>query len=108
MAHGSNEINVSAPTGAMLFMLDMNKFSINNKEAFIGLFIGLISLVAGFLTLGKRYLHKYRHKFLKTTLSNGVIVNTSTGIVLLLCSFFGFTISCTHMMAASLYVLKKK
>lgn len=68
LAHGSNEVNVSAPTAAMLFMLDMNKFVITNKEALIGLFLGLVSLIIGFLTLGKRYMHKYRHKFMRTNL----------------------------------------
>lgn len=30
--------------------------------------IGLASLLLGFLTLGKRYLHKYRDRFMKTSL----------------------------------------
>jgi hypothetical protein len=36
---------------------------------YAGMAIGLASLVMGVLTLGKRYLHKYRKKFMKTTLA---------------------------------------
>ena len=68
MAHGSNEVNVSAPTTAMLFLLNDNK-EIGDSEMYAGMAIGLASLVMGVLTLGKRYLHKYRKKFMKTTLA---------------------------------------
>lgn len=68
MAHGSNEVNVSAPSTAMLFMLNPND-KIRENDAYAGMAIGLASLVLGVLTLGKRYLHKYRKKFMKTTLA---------------------------------------
>lgn len=59
MAHGSNEVNVSAPTAGMIFLLNGNK-QVGDTEAYAGLAIGLASLIMGVLTLGKRYLHKYR------------------------------------------------
>lgn len=68
MAHGSNEVNVSAPSAAMIFLLDEEK-EISNREVYGGMAIGLASLVLGVLTLGKRYLHKYRRKFMTTTLA---------------------------------------
>jgi hypothetical protein len=68
MAHGSNEVNVSAPTAAMIYLLDESEL-IGNIEIYGGMVIGLCSLVFGVLTLGKRYLHKYRKKFMKTTLA---------------------------------------
>ncbi len=67
-AHGSNEVNVSAPCAAMLFLLNENK-TISNIEAYEGMAIGLVSLLLGVLTLGKRYLHKYRKKFMACTLA---------------------------------------
>jgi phosphate/sulfate permease len=69
MAHGSNEVNVSGPSAAMIFMLDLNKFCITEKEEAIGMTIGLASLLVGFMTLGKRYLHKYRKQFMSVSLS---------------------------------------
>lgn len=96
MAHGSNEVNVSAPTAAMIFLLDENDH-IGSKEAYIGMAIGLASLVLGVLTLGKRYLHKYRKKFMRTTLANGMIANTSAGIILLAFSLLGYPCSCTYL-----------
>jgi len=68
LAHGSNEVNVSAPTAALIFLLNNNE-KIGDSEVYAGMAIGLISLVFGVLTLGKRYLHKYRKKFMKTTLA---------------------------------------
>jgi phosphate/sulfate permease len=68
MAHGSNEVNVSAPSTAMLFLLNDNN-EIRDADMYAGMAIGLASLVLGVLTLGKRYLHKYRKKFMKTTLA---------------------------------------
>jgi phosphate/sulfate permease len=68
LAHGSNEVNVSAPSAAMIFLLN-NNTRIGDNEAYAGMAIGLASLVLGVLTLGKRYLHKYRKKFMKTTLA---------------------------------------
>jgi hypothetical protein len=52
----------------MIFLLDDNE-NIGDSEQFAGMAIGLASLVLGVLTLGKRYLHKYRKKFMKTTLA---------------------------------------
>lgn len=52
----------------MIFLLDQNE-KIGDFEAYAGMAIGLASLVFGVLTLGKRYLHKYRKKFMKTTLA---------------------------------------
>ena len=68
MAHGSNEVNVSAPCAAMIFLLNKHD-KITNYEAYTGMIIGLASLILGVLTLGKRYLHKYRKKFMKTTMA---------------------------------------
>jgi phosphate/sulfate permease len=68
LAHGSNEVNVSAPSAAMIFLLNPNE-DIGDPEAYAGMAIGLASLILGVLTLGKRYLHKYRKKFMKTTLA---------------------------------------
>eukprot|EP00347_Sterkiella_histriomuscorum_P021274 403334582 len=105
-AHGSNEVNVSAPCGAMIFLLNSNE-SISDVEAYQGMAIGLISLILGVLTLGKRYLHKYRKKFMKTTLSNGFIANTSASICLLICSFFGYPASLTYLITPNIYLLNK-
>jgi len=52
----------------MIYLLD-NGMYIGNAEIYGGMVIGLCSLVFGVLTLGKRYLHKYRKKFMKTTLA---------------------------------------
>jgi hypothetical protein len=68
MAHGSNEVNVSAPSAAMIFLLNPND-DLGDTETYLGMAIGLCSLILGVLTLGKRYLHKYRKKFMKTTLA---------------------------------------
>jgi len=72
MAHGSNEVNVSAPSAAMIFLLNPNT-ELGDYEAYLGMAIGLFSLILGVLTLGKRYLHKYRKKFMKTTLAKYVV-----------------------------------
>ncbi len=70
LAHGSNEVNVSAPTAAMIFLLKGNPSGeLEESDKYTGMAIGLASLVLGVLTLGKRYLHKYRKKFMKTTLA---------------------------------------
>jgi phosphate/sulfate permease len=70
MAHGSNEVNVSAPTTAMIFLIhDHDASELKNSDIYAGMAVGLASLVLGVLTLGKRYLHKYRKKFMKTTLA---------------------------------------
>ena len=52
----------------MIFLLNPNE-DIGDPEAYAGMAIGLASLILGVLTLGKRYLHKYRKKFMKTTLA---------------------------------------
>lgn len=70
--------------------------------------IGLVSLIAGFLTLGMRYLSKNKARYMKTTLSNGFIANTSASIVLLFSSSLGFPISCTHVIIPVIYLLRKK
>ena len=49
-AHGSNEVNVSAPTAAMLFLLNENE-KVTNTEAYQGLAIGLVSLILGVIII---------------------------------------------------------
>lgn len=69
LSHGSNEVNVSVPSAAMIFMLQRETFKFTNKQIYPAILIGLSTLIVGFLTLGKRYLHKYRKRFLKIPLS---------------------------------------
>lgn len=69
MAHGSNEVNVSVPTAAMIFMLQRDIEYISNKQILPAIFIGLVTIIIGFVTLGKRYLHKHRKRFLKIPLN---------------------------------------
>jgi phosphate/sulfate permease len=69
--------------------------------------IGLASLVFGVLTLGKRYLHKYRKKFMRTTLANGMIINTSASIILLLCSLLGYPCSCTYLIVPNIFMMNR-
>mmetsp|Transcript_87839 Transcript_87839/g.121000 ORF Transcript_87839/g.121000 Transcript_87839/m.121000 type:complete len:107 (+) Transcript_87839:1316-1636(+) len=106
MAHGSNEINVSAPLAASMFMLDNSKLIISQKTNRIAILIGLSSLVLGSITLGKRYLHKYRQKFMSISLANGCIANTCVAIILLTASFTNFTVSCSNCLASCLYLLR--
>mmetsp|Transcript_25314 Transcript_25314/g.24698 ORF Transcript_25314/g.24698 Transcript_25314/m.24698 type:complete len:131 (-) Transcript_25314:61-453(-) len=108
LAHGSNEVNVSAPCAAMLFLLNSNKSEITNKEAFIGMTIGLVTQLFGFITLGKLYLRKKRSSFMKISYVNGFIVNTTSSLILLICSFYGFPLSCGQLVVSQLYVLKQK
>jgi len=68
LSHGSNEISVSAPAATMIFLLDDRIQEITNQTAFIGIAIGLSSIVFGFITLGKRHLHKYRFTFQRISL----------------------------------------
>lgn len=89
LAHGSNEVNVSAPSAALFFLLDKHTFYVTNTEAIEGIAIGLCSLIFGFVTLGKRFLNKHRKKFMNTSLINGFIANTSTSIILCFCSTVG-------------------
>ncbi|TNV73460.1 hypothetical protein FGO68_gene476 [Halteria grandinella] len=106
MAHGSNEVNVSAPSAAMIFLLN-DKQDIGDSEAYAGMAIGLASLILGVLTLGKRYLHKYRKKFMKTTLANGMIANTSASLILLGCSLLGYPCSCTYLIIPNIFMLSR-
>lgn len=68
LSHGSNEINVAAPTASMVFLLDAKVQEITEDFALIGIGIGLFSLIFGFATLGKRHLHKYRFTFQRISL----------------------------------------
>lgn len=108
MAHGSNEINVSAPLAAEIFMLTPNKTNISARTDYLAIFIGLFSVIAGSITIGVRYLDKFRSKFMKVTLSNGVIANTCSSICLFIASYFGFTVSCTYILSPALLLLTKK
>mmetsp|Transcript_42645 Transcript_42645/g.31202 ORF Transcript_42645/g.31202 Transcript_42645/m.31202 type:complete len:100 (+) Transcript_42645:855-1154(+) len=60
LAHGANEVNVSAPCAAMLFLLNSNKSEITTEEAYFGMAIGLSCQLMGLMTLGKLYLKKKR------------------------------------------------
>ena len=86
MAHGSNEINVSAPLAAELFMLSPNLTQFASKQEYFAILVGLFSVIAGSVTLGVRYMHKFRSKFMKITLSNGFISNTCVSLCLFLSS----------------------
>jgi len=108
MAHGSNEINVSAPLLAEIFLLDPNSTAVLYKQEYLAIFIGLISVSLGSITLGKRYLYKFRHKFMKTTLTNGFIANTCVALVLFLSSALNFTVSCTYILMPCLLLLYKQ
>lgn len=70
--------------------------------------MGLITVIFGSVTLGVRYLDKFRSKFMKVTLSNGTIANTIVSLCLFIASFFGFTVSCTYILAPSLLLVSKK
>jgi phosphate/sulfate permease len=108
MAHGSNEINVSAPLAAQLFLLNGQTTEVNNGEIFFAISIGLISLLVGTMTIGRRYLHNYRKRFMSISLSNGCIANTMASIVLLGASYANFTVSCTYILSSSLLLIRKK
>jgi phosphate/sulfate permease len=105
MAHGSNEINVSAPLLAEIFLLDANSTEVKNQQAYLSISIGLISVSLGSITLGKRYLNKFRHKFMKTNLTNGFIANTCVALVLFFSSLLNFTVSCTYILMPCLMLL---
>ena len=70
--------------------------------------IGLSSLLLGVVTIGTRYLHNYRKRFMSISLSNGCIANTIASIVLFTASYLNFTVSCTYVLASSLYLIRKK
>ena len=107
MAHGSNEINVSAPLLAEIFLLDGNTKEVKSSQEYISIVIGLISVSFGSITLGKRYLYKFRANFMKTTLINGFIANTCVALVLFLSSLLNFTVSCTYILMPCLLLLSK-
>ena len=108
MAHGSNEINVSAPLAAELFMLTPNVTEFASKQEYIAIMVGLVSVIFGSVTLGVRYLDKFRSKFMKITLSNGFISNTCVSVCLFSSSYLGFTVSCTYILAPCLLLLTKQ
>ena len=107
MAHGSNEINVSAPLLAEIFLLDGSTQTVLSSQEYISIVIGLLSVSFGTVTLGKRYLYKFRGKFMQTTLFNGFIANTCTALVLFLSSLLNFTVSCTYILMPCLLLLSK-
>lgn len=107
MAHGSNEINVSAPLAAEIFMLSPGVTQVQRKQEYLAIFVGLVSVICGSVTLGVRYLDKFRSKFMKVSLSNGTIGNTCTALCLFLASFLGFTVSSTYILAPSFMMLTK-
>jgi phosphate/sulfate permease len=82
MAHGANEINVPAPLTAEIFLLDADDSSIRTYQQFIAIIIGLASVLTGTLLLGSRLLYKQKTRFMKTKISNGVIANTVTSLIL--------------------------
>jgi phosphate/sulfate permease len=108
MAHGSNEINVSAPLAAEIFMLTPLQTQIEATQEYIAILVGLVTVILGSVTLGVRYLDKFRSKFMKVTLSNGTISNTIVSLCLFFASFFGFTVSSTYILAPCLLLLSKK
>ncbi len=67
-----------------------------------------MALILGFLTLGQRYLNKKRSKYNKATSVDSLIANTSASLILLICSFFGFPVSCTHLLVPAIYYLRRK
>jgi len=68
LSHGCNEINVALPTSAMIFLLDNSIEDFNSDYAFAGIGIGFVSIVFGFMTLGKRHLNKVRYSFQRISL----------------------------------------
>ena len=70
--------------------------------------VGLVSVIFGSVTLGVRYLDKFRSKFMKITLSNGFISNTCVSVCLFFSSYLGFTVSCTYILAPCLLLLTKQ
>lgn len=65
-------------------------------------------MILGSITLGVRYLDKFRSKFMKVTLSNGFISNTCVSLCLFFSSYLGFTVSCTYILSPCLILLTKK
>jgi len=108
MAHGSNEINVSAPLAAQLFMLNPNSTTIDFKTEYTAISIGLVSVLLGIVTIGVRYLDKHRDRFMKVSLSNGFITNTVVSCCLFFSSYLGYTISCTYILVPTSLMLSRK
>lgn len=106
MAHGSNEINVSAPLAAELFLMNSEDTKIGS-QIIIAIVVGIISITIGALTLGVRYLSKFRLSFMKVSLTNGFIVNSVCSILLFGASAGGYTISCTYILVPSMLLLRK-
>ena len=106
MAHGSNEINVSAPLAANIFLLNGTSTKIAFHEEIISILVGLVSLIVGAVTIGQRYLHNYRQRFMTITVSNGTIANTCCAVVLLASSWANFTVSCTYLLVPALALLR--
>jgi phosphate/sulfate permease len=106
MAHGSNEINVSAPLAANIFLLNGSSTEIEFKEEFISILVGLVSLIVGTVTIGQRYLHNYRQRFMTISVSNGTIANTCCAIVLLGSSWANYTVSCTYLLVPALALVR--
>lgn len=73
----------------------------------MAILIGLISILLGIITLGIRYMHKFRNKFMAVNISNGFIGNTCCSLVLFLSSYLGFTISDTYILESCMYMLCK-
>ena len=107
MAHGSNEINVSAPLLAEVFLLDPKTTVVVIEQEYLCIIIGLISVSLGSITLGKRYLYKFRSHFMQTMLIDGFIANTCVALVLFMSSLMNFTVSCTYILFPSLLLLSK-
>ena len=108
MAHGSNEINVSAPLAAQLYMLNPQTITVYGKEEIVAICVGLVSVLLGIVTIGVRYLDKHREKFMKVSLLNGFIANTVASCCLFFSSYLGFTVSCTYILVPALTLLAKK
>jgi len=62
----------------------------------------------GVVTIGQRYLHNYRLRFMAISLSNGCVVNTCAALVLFMASYLNFSVSCTYILAPCLLLIKKK
>jgi len=107
MAHGANEVNVSAPLLAEIFLLDGSTENVLAWQEYFSIFFGLVSVSLGSITLGRRYLYKFRHNFMKTTLTNGFIANTCVALTLFFSSMLNFTVSCTYILLPCLMLLHK-
>ena len=107
MAHGSNEINVAAPLSAEIFLLDSADDTVQIRQEFIAIGIGIVSVMLGSFLLGQRMLYKQKKKFMGVTGSNGIIANTSVAIMLYAASMLNCTISGTYILMPTLLILNK-